>query len=55
MYCGTASDITQGKLAALGPRRLRRFAPTSDWRNRTLRGSQVVCCGFMIRSCMVEG
>ena len=56
MYCGTASDITHGKLAALGPSPpppIRPYVPIGAVGN--LRGSQVVCCGFMIRSCVVEG
>lgn len=56
MYCGTASDITQGKLAALGPSPpppIRPYLPIGA--EGTLRGERVICCGFMIRSCIVDG
>jgi hypothetical protein len=56
MYCGTASDITRGKLAALGPSPPPPIRPyIAIGAEGNLRGNRVVCCGFMIRSCMVEG
>ena len=55
-YCGTASDITKGALAALGPAPRPPIQPAiAIGAEGNLRGNHVVCCGFMIRSCMVEG
>lgn len=55
-YCGTASDITQGALAALGPAPRPPIQPAIPiGAEGNLRGQHVICCGFMIRSCMVEG
>jgi ribosomal protein S27AE len=55
-YCGTASDISHGALAALGPAPRPPIQPAIPiGAEGNLRGNHVVCCGFMIRSCMVEG
>ncbi len=55
-YCATASDITQGALSALGPAPKPPIAPYIPiGAEGNLRGNQVICCGFVIRSCMVEG
>jgi hypothetical protein len=55
-YCGTASDLRQGALVALGqaPR------PPEDpyvplGAEGQLRGNRVLCIGFVIRGCTVEG
>jgi DNA-directed RNA polymerase subunit RPC12/RpoP len=55
-YCGTASDKTQGKLAMLGPAPkppIMPYIPIGSTGN--LRGVDYTVCGFVIRSCMVEG
>ncbi len=55
-YCGTASDITQGALRALGPAPkppINPFIPIGQ--EGTLRGMRVICIGFTIRGCTVEG
>ncbi|WP_438029322.1 DUF4178 domain-containing protein [Sorangium sp. So ce233] len=55
-YCGTASDLTKGALTALGqvPR-----PPTEPYvplgAEGQLRGMRVLCIGFVIRGCTVEG
>jgi ribosomal protein S27E len=55
-YCGTASDVSQGKLAALGrapPPPIQPYIPLGA--KGTLHGHEMIVCGFMIRSCLVEG
>jgi hypothetical protein len=55
-YCGTASDISHGALAALGPAPrppIQPYIPIGAQGH--LRGNAVTCCGFVIRSCVVEG
>jgi Leucine-rich repeat (LRR) protein/ribosomal protein S27AE len=55
-YCGTASDMQQGALAALGPTPKPPVAPEIPIGQRgTIRGQEYVVTGFVIRSCMVEG
>jgi len=55
-YCGSQSDVTQGGLRVLGP------TPRSTHRpliavgtEAELRGVKVVCCGSVLRSCVVDG
>jgi Domain of unknown function (DUF4178) len=55
-YCGTASDITRGALVALGqsPRPpVDPYIPLGA--EGQLRGQRVLCIGFVIRGCSVEG
>lgn len=55
-YCGTASDLRQGALAALGPSPrppMEPFIPLGA--EGTLRQMRVICIGFVIRGCTVEG
>ncbi|MBI4702074.1 MAG: DUF4178 domain-containing protein [Deltaproteobacteria bacterium] len=55
-YCGTASDLSAGKLSALGPSPrppIQPYLPIGS--QGLLRGCQVVVVGFLIRSCVVEG
>ena len=53
---GTASDVTQGALRALGPSPkppMEPYVPLGA--EGTLRGMRVICIGFVIRGCTVEG
>ncbi|AKT39575.1 uncharacterized protein CMC5_037240 [Chondromyces crocatus] len=55
-YCGTASDLRQGALVALGqaPRPpMEPYVPIGA--EGQLRGMRVICIGFVIRGCTVEG
>ncbi|MGK3972051.1 DUF4178 domain-containing protein [Sorangium sp. So ce118] len=55
-YCGTASDLTKGALVALGqvPRPpVEPYVPLGA--EGQLRGMRVLCIGFVIRGCTVEG
>lgn len=55
-YCGTASDLQQGALRALGPSPKppqQPYVPLGA--EGTLRGNRVICIGFVIRGCTVEG
>ncbi len=55
-YCGTASDVREGNLAALGPAPkppIEPYVPIGA--EGDLRGNHYTVCGFVIRSCMVEG
>ncbi|MDI1450320.1 DUF4178 domain-containing protein [Polyangium sp. 6x1] len=55
-YCGMASDLQQGALRALGPAPkppIEPFIPLGAEGN--LRGNRVICIGFTIRGCTVEG
>ncbi len=55
-YCGMASDLNQGALRALGPSPkppIEPFIPLGTEGN--LRGNRVICIGFTIRGCTVEG
>jgi len=55
-YCGMASDLNQGALRALGPSPkppMEPFIPLGAEGN--LRGNRVICIGFTIRGCTVEG
>ena len=55
-YCGTASDMQQGHLSALGPSPrppIEPFIPIGAKGN--FRGNDYIVCGFVIRSCVVEG
>lgn len=55
-YCGTASDLRQGALVALGqaPRPpVEPYIPLGA--EGQLRGMRVLCIGFVIRGCTVEG
>lgn len=55
-YCGTASDLQQGALRALGqaPRPpMEPYIPLGA--EGQLRGARVICIGFVIRGCTVEG
>ncbi len=55
-YCGTASDVRQGALQALGPSPrppMEPYVPLGAEGN--LRGNRVICIGFVIRGCTVEG
>ncbi len=55
-YCGTASDITSGRLQALGPAPRPPIPPYVPLGSPgQLRGVDYVVTGFMIRSCMVDG
>jgi len=55
-YCGMQSDLRQGHLEALGPTPPPAIPPTIPiGAEAVLRGVKVVCCGFVVRSCMVEG
>lgn len=55
-YCGTKSDITSGHLQALGPAPRPPIQPYIPLGSRgNLRGVDYVVCGFVIRSCRVEG
>jgi len=55
-YCGTASDLAQGHLSALGPAPKPPIMPMIPiGAEGNLRGNRVVCCGFVIRSCWVDG
>jgi hypothetical protein len=55
-FCGTASDIRQGTLAALGPAPRPPIEPLIPiGAEGTLRGARAIVCGFVIRSCSVEG
>ena len=54
-YCGTASDLRQGALAALGPAPkppIDPYIPLGAEGN--LRGMRVLCIGFVIRGCTVD-
>jgi ribosomal protein S27E len=55
-YCGTASDVREGNLAALGPSPrppIQPYVPIGA--EGEVRGNRYTVCGFVIRSCMVEG
>ncbi len=55
-YCGTASDVTQGALRALGPTPkppIQPYIPIGARGN--FRAADYVVVGFVIRSCIVEG
>jgi hypothetical protein len=55
-YCGTASDLHQGALQALGqaPRPpIEPYVPLGA--EGQLRGAKVICIGFVVRGCTVEG
>ncbi|WP_437639571.1 DUF4178 domain-containing protein [Sorangium sp. So ce854] len=55
-YCGTASDLSNGALTALGqvPRPpVEPYVPLGA--EGQLRGMRVLCIGFVIRGCTVEG
>jgi len=55
-YCGTASDLRQGALVALGaaPRPpIEPYIPLGA--EGQLRGMRVLCIGFVVRGCTVEG
>ncbi len=55
-YCGTASDLRQGALAALGtaPRPpIEPYVPLGA--EGVLRGTRVICIAFLIRGCSVDG
>jgi ribosomal protein S27E len=55
-YCGTASDVSKGKLSALGPSPpppIQPYIPLGA--QGELRGHNMTVCGFVIRSCIVEG
>ena len=55
-YCGTASDLNQGNLSALGPSPKPPIAPYIPIGAKgNFRGADYVLVGFMIRSCFVEG
>jgi hypothetical protein len=55
-YCGTASDVNQGNLAALGPAPKPPIEPYIPMgAEGQFRGAKYIVCGFVIRSCMVEG
>jgi hypothetical protein len=55
-YCGMASDITQGHLTALGPAPRPPIQPYIPLGSRGhLRGVDYVVCGFVVRSCVVDG
>ena len=55
-YCGTASDVSQGNLSALGPAPRPPIEPYIPIGSRgNLRGIDYVVCGFVVRSCFVEG
>jgi len=55
-FCGTQSDVTQGYLTALGPTPRSTVQPDiALGAEADLRGIRVVCCGFVARSCLVEG
>jgi hypothetical protein len=55
-YCGTASDMNQGALRALGqaPKPpVEPYVPLGA--EGQLRGNRVICIGFVVRGCTVEG
>ncbi len=55
-YCSTASDLTQGTLSALGPAPkppIEPYIPIGA--EGELRGQKMIVCGFVVRSCIVEG
>jgi hypothetical protein len=55
-YCGTASDVKEGALSVLGPSPrppMEPYIPLGAEGN--LRGMRVICIGFVIRGCTVEG
>jgi ribosomal protein S27AE len=55
-YCGTASDVTQGALQALGPSPRPPIDPILPiGAEGVLRGQKMVCCGLVVRSCYVDG
>jgi ribosomal protein S27AE len=55
-YCGTASDMGQGHLTALGPSPKPPIPPFIPIGSRgNFRGNDLVVVGFVIRSCMVQG
>ena len=55
-YCGTASDMRQGTLAALGPAPMPPIPPAIPiGQQGDFRGQRYVVTGFVIRSCVVEG
>ncbi|MCC6525700.1 MAG: DUF4178 domain-containing protein [Polyangiaceae bacterium] len=55
-YCGTASDVTGGKLAALGPLPRPPVEPAiALGAQGRLHDEPVLCVGFMVRACWVEG
>jgi hypothetical protein len=55
-YCGMASDIRQGVLSALAPAPKPPVDPyVPIGAEGTLRGMRVICIGFVIRGCTVEG
>lgn len=55
-YCGTASDINQGVLQALGPTPRPPIQPQiAIGAEGEIRGQRYTATGFVIRSCMVEG
>lgn len=56
MYCGTASDLAQGNLQALGPSPkppIQPYIPIGA--TGSFRGGEYVVVGFVIRSCFVDG
>jgi len=55
-YCGTASDMRQGALIALGPAPKPPILPAIPiGQQGDLRGQRYVVTGFVIRSCIVDG
>lgn len=55
-YCGMASDLNQGALKALGPAPKPPIEPYIPLGTEgTLRNNRVICIGFTIRGCTVEG
>jgi hypothetical protein len=55
-YCGTASDVTRGTLSALGPSPRPPIQPAiAMGTSAEVRGARYIVCGFVIRSCRVEG
>ncbi|EYF04809.1 Hypothetical protein CAP_3835 [Chondromyces apiculatus DSM 436] len=55
-YCGTASDLRQGALVALGQAPKPPIEPYIPLGAQgQLRGNRVICIGFVVRGCTVEG
>ncbi|MSP24523.1 MAG: DUF4178 domain-containing protein [Myxococcales bacterium] len=55
-YCGTASDIQQGALRALGPSPRPPIVPVLPiGAQGIVRGVSVTVCGFVLRSCADDG
>ena len=55
-YCGMASDLAQGALKALGPAPKPPIEPyIALGTEGGLRGNSVICIGFTIRGCTVDG